>query len=236
LEDLQKTLSAEPEAQAHGVADALLLAVAEESGGTERARAVAQAYLARKDAWAAPHRVDDGAIWVDPVPAMLAALARSGAMPQAQLEARRADWLREWRAKTSDAYIGYLWIAGWARTVSTRADALTALDARKDFPILPPFTPVSDAAAYVGGAYALAGRREEAIASLRAGRASCTQLEWPVEHMRGVLALGEALEDSVDTAGACDAYGEVIARWGGAKPRSSTADRARARAKKLGCK
>ena len=236
IEELQKMLASEPEAQTHGLADGLLLAVAEESGGADRARSVAQAYLARKDAWAAPHRVDDGVIWSDPVPPMMLALARSGAITTTELGTRRTQWLHEWRGKTHDAYIGYLWIAGWARTVSTPAEARAALDARKDFPALPPFAPVSVASSYVGETYALAGEQAKAIATLQAARASCTELEFPVEHVRGVFSLGQVLEDAGETARACDAYSEVVARWGAAKPRSLTAERAKARMKKLACR
>jgi hypothetical protein len=49
------------------------------------------------------------------------------------------------------------------------------------------------------------------------------------------LYLGELDEQAGDTASACAHYAKVLARWGGAKPRSVTADEARSRAKKLGC-
>jgi hypothetical protein len=47
--------------------------------------------------------------------------------------------------------------------------------------------------------------------------------------------LGEALEQTGDKAGACEAYGVVLDRWDHAKPRSVTVDKARARVKALGC-
>jgi serine/threonine-protein kinase len=50
------------------------------------------------------------------------------------------------------------------------------------------------------------------------------------------LYFGEASEQKGDVAAACDAYAFVIARWGNAKPKSVSADEARARSKKLGCK
>jgi hypothetical protein len=40
--------------------------------------------------------------------------------------------------------------------------------------------------------------------------------------------LGAALEKTGDSAGARDAYGKLLARWGDAKPRSVFAERARA--------
>jgi hypothetical protein len=49
-------------------------------------------------------------------------------------------------------------------------------------------------------------------------------------NLRAALILGRAREAKGDTAGACEAYARVLSRWGSAKPRSVTADAARARA------
>jgi serine/threonine-protein kinase len=58
----------------------------------------------------------------------------------------------------------------------------------------------------------------------------------PMEHTRGHLYLGEALEAKGDHDGACAAYKVVRDRWGSAKPASSTGQLATRRSAALGCK
>jgi serine/threonine-protein kinase len=53
--------------------------------------------------------------------------------------------------------------------------------------------------------------------------------------MRAHLHLGDALASKGDTASACAAYRVVLDRWGSARPRSVTADQARAHAASLRC-
>jgi serine/threonine-protein kinase len=235
LDELEKQLASEPGAQAHSESQALLLRLAEESGQNDRVRAVATSYLARKDAWAPPHRVDEVSMFLDPVPEMLGALARVGAIDEGQLARQRADWIAAWRAKTSAAYLGYLWIAGWAVSTSTREQAEAALRAQPEFGAFPRFVPTFPAGVLVGHTFRLAGRTEDAIAALRRGVASCTVLGEGMRTTHGFFDLGGALESAGDTAGACAAYGAVLARWGHAKPRSVTADHARAQWNALGC-
>jgi serine/threonine-protein kinase len=89
--------------------------------------------------------------------------------------------------------------------------------------------------AEVGRVYLMAGRPEEAVPYLRRAAASCTAFAAPVDQTRARLHLGMALEQTNDRDGACSAYRKVLDRWGHAKPRSVTADEARAHATKLGC-
>jgi serine/threonine-protein kinase len=235
LKDGEQALAGEPGAQAHALAHTLLARIAEETGKPERARAVAQAYLARKDAWAPSHRVDNVSIFLDPVPEMLGILGRTGGASPAQLEERRSSWLAAWRAKTSAAYLGDLWIAGWAAPASSREQGVAAVDALASFGSIPPFVPNLPAEALVGHAYLLADRLDDAIVALRHGTATCTVLFDPFGHTRGWLDLGAALETKGDRAGACDAYRVVVDRWGHAKPRSLSAEHARARTAAIGC-
>jgi eukaryotic-like serine/threonine-protein kinase len=58
----------------------------------------------------------------------------------------------------------------------------------------------------------------------------------PPWHVFAALHLAEAREASGDDPGACEAYRAVLDRWGGAKPRSMTAEAARARVRALACK
>jgi serine/threonine-protein kinase len=233
---LEQSLASEPGAQAHAEPSALLLRIAEETGRTDRAREIAEGFLARRDAWAAPHRVDDVSIFLDPVPEMLGALSRAGALSAAQLEERRREWLRTWSAKTAGPYRGLLWIAGWAVPTTTAQQAGDALSALAEYGGLPAFTPTVPAIAYAGRVYRLAGRTGEAVEALRRGVATCTLLGEPIAHTRASLDLGLALEAQGDRAGACAAYKVPVARWGHAKPRSVTAEQARAHAAALGCR
>ena len=122
LRALEAVLASEPGAQVHAEAQAMLVRIAEETGKSDQAREIATAYLARKDAWAPAHRVDDVAILMDPVPTMLGALARAGALSPAQRATQRGEWLGAWQAKTSAAFLGVLWISrlGHARGVARR--------------------------------------------------------------------------------------------------------------------
>jgi serine/threonine-protein kinase len=235
LQTLEGLLAAEPGAQAHAESQAILVRIAEETGRTDQARNIAAAYLARKDAWAPPHRVDDVSILLDPVPTMLGALARAGALSREQRASQRADWLNAWRAKTSDAYLGNLWVSAWGLPAGSHDDGVEAVAALAGLGGPPVFAPTVPAQSSVGRAYLLAGRADEALAPLRAGAATCTVLVEGIANTRGWHDLGAALEASGDRPGACQAYGVVLSRWGHGRPRSVTADDARARSRALGC-
>ncbi|HEY8089224.1 MAG TPA: protein kinase, partial [Polyangiaceae bacterium] len=236
LREVEKALSAEAGAQAHAESHALLARIAEETGHPEKARAVADAFLARKDAWAPSHRVDNVSIFLDPIPEMLGVLVRVGAITAAQRDERRASWLEAWRAKTSAAYQGDLWITAWAASASSRADGEAALAALPAFGGVAPFTPDVPADAFVGHAYLLARRTDEAVARLHRGAKACTLLADPFGTIHGFADLGAAEEARGAKAEACDAYRSVLDRWGHARPRSITAERARDRMTALGCR
>ena len=235
LHDLEKLLAAEPGAQVHAESQATLLRIAQETGSVDHARAVAESYLARKDAWSPPHRVDDVSIFLDPVPMMLGALASAGAIPAGQVDSQRDDWLRARRAKTGTGYLGDLWVAAWAIPANTRDQAVAALAALPQFGGLPAFTPTMSGIGYAGHVYLLADRLDEAVAALRSGATSCTVLAEGIPNTHAWMELGTALEAKGDHDGACDAYRVVLSRWGHAKPRSITADAARAHSSALGC-
>ena len=236
LDDVEKLLANEPGAQAHADSHALQSRIAEETGHPERARAIAEAFLARKDAWAPSHRVDNVSIFLDPIPEMIGVLSRAGALTPAQRDERRGAWLDAWRSKTAEAYRGYLWIAAWASPSSTREEGLAAVAALPSFGGVPAFTPNLPALSLVGHAYLLGDRADDAVTALRQGNASCTQLSEAILSTRGWLDLGAALEAKGDRLGACDSYRVVLDRWGKAKPRSVTAEKARARSTALACK
>jgi serine/threonine-protein kinase len=118
----------------------------------------------------------------------------------------------------------------------TAEEARAALDALPEYaPIATSFDTESIQDAVIGHTYVLAGRWAEALPFLQRAVANCDVFFAPLAHTRATLELGAVLETKGDERGACDAYSKVLARWGGAKPRSVTADKARARVKALAC-
>jgi len=80
---------------------------------------------------------------------------------------------------------------------------------------------------------ALAGKSQEAIAALRIATRACEDLFDIPTHIQAHLYMGMAQENTGDMAGARSAYQQVLDRWGSARPRSTTADEARARLARL---
>jgi eukaryotic-like serine/threonine-protein kinase len=96
-----------------------------------------------------------------------------------------------------------------------------------------------------GSAFALGGDPQRAVPLLKAATDWCGpsphhqeifQIFWLLLQLRHRLALSEALEQTGDRDGACAQYAAILTRWGNAKPRSVTADEARAHAKALSCR
>jgi serine/threonine-protein kinase len=199
----------------------------EETGREARAAQVADEYLRKRAGW------QPMGSW-SPRPLFFAAAARGGLRTEAERHADLDAWLREW--KTDPAYLPQRWIHGYAFPARTKDDAVAALAAAPD--------PVPRVAYHssrragldaVGRVYVLAGRAADGLPSLRAAAASCSALGAAIDHTHAELELGQALEATGDTAGACTAYGVVLARWGSAKPPSVSADIARARSRALPC-
>ena len=86
-----------------------------------------------------------------------------------------------------------------------------------------------------GRARWLAGDEDGAAADLEAAARFCLGEGDPFAPARAALLLGEIRESQNNQPAACAAYARVLARWGNARPRSITADKARARSKALGC-
>lgn len=134
---------------------------------------------------------------------------------------------------------GGVWAVTFGAGVTDGASAVAALEELPRFGMGGKFGYVRGVServdALAGHVFLLAGRFEEAIAHLKAATRRCMVLEYPFEHTQAHLWLGQALEQTKDRDGACAAYGVVLSRWGSAKPRSISAEQARARARALGC-
>jgi serine/threonine-protein kinase len=234
--EVEQTIAVEPGALAHAETHALLVQIEREIGKGAEAQQFANAFINRKDAWSTPHRVDDRAIWEDPLPLMLGALVHTGGMTPADFESKRTEWMRTWEAKTSDAYVPYLWIYGWALPAETADDARAAMSALPKYGALPAFNPTSLGRAHIGKVRLYAGDAEGARVDLAHATASCMALFQPIAHTRASMHLGMALEAKGDKAGACAAYRRVVERWKGAKPRSVTLEQTKKRQAALGCR
>jgi hypothetical protein len=219
----------------HAGPTALLIGLYRETDRLGLAQKAADHFLRQSDVWSTPHLADDLVISVEAVPLALATLRDAGALSAAAFENGRREWLERWRAKAAGIYARYLWIYGYAWPAETPDQAATALAALPQYAPVPEFSPQAVGAIFVGRTYLLAGRVDEAVATLRRATAACTAFQQPVEHTRGLFDLGTAFEAQHDTPGACAAYRAVLARWADAKPRSLTASKARARLAVLKC-
>jgi serine/threonine-protein kinase len=206
-----------------------------ESGRLAEAAQVAADFLGRQDAWVAEATSDDYAMLRDPTPRLLLIERRAGLITGAEFETRRAAWLATWERSTVPSSRPFLWLHAYATAVETSQDAERALAELPAFGSVPTFTPYFPGDAYVGTTYLRAGHVAEALPYLERAAHGCGALESPIEHTRAQLALGEALASNGRHDEACAAWNVVRSRWGMARPRSVTAEDARARAAAEGC-
>jgi serine/threonine-protein kinase len=207
-----------------------------ESGRPVEAARRARDFLDREDAWVAEPRADDFAMLRDPTPRLLLAERRGGLLSAADFEARRAAWVAAWEQKVPAAMRPFVWLHGFATAIETREDAERALAEQPAYGPIPTFTPYMLGDAYVGRAFFLAGRTAEALPYLERAARSCLAVESPFEHTQIQLTLGQALARVGRHDEACAAYGVVQSRWGAARPRSVTAEKARALSAAEGCR
>ncbi|AUX32122.1 MULTISPECIES: serine/threonine-protein kinase [Sorangium] len=167
-------------------------------------------------------------------PDLLRVLLHAGGISRATFEAKQAAHLSLSSAPGAPEHVLSLLTKAHARWIQGFEEAA------EEAPALPIAALTSDQIgpelhADIGAVYHLAGMPHHAIPALRKAVATCDMLDWPVRYVRSFWFLGQALERTGDTPGACRAYASVIERWGGASPPSSTAARARERSRALGC-
>ena len=222
--------------QLHGAAALDLANVLEEVGRSAEAAKVAGDFLDQRDAWEPDPRAEDGALGYDTTPMLLRIALHGGRLSAAEVTTRRDTWLASWQARLTPVSRNFLWLYGFARVVETPEDARAALDVLPTYGPLPPYRPWTLVDADVGRTYLLAGRVSEALDWIERATHKCLVLHYPIDHIRSYLLLGQAREAAGDKPGACVSYQMVLDRWGQAKPRSVTAERARARIQALDCK
>jgi serine/threonine-protein kinase len=199
-----------------------LVEAATETGDTRTAANVAADYLSRRSAWrGACSRCEA---------VMLGAAARGG-----RLDGREA-FRRIAAAFAATTATGVppanAWSQTYAYAVQTPSEATAAIAKLDELDAGVP-TSFRGAAAR---ALFLGGRGEQARAELESTIRGCsTVFGYAMNWVHGQLYLGELDERDGNTEGACAHYAKVLERWGHAKPRSVTADEARAHAAKLHC-
>jgi serine/threonine-protein kinase len=210
---------------------AQLASILFETGDVQGAGRIAEDFVQRMKGWTS-------ARGEDPTLPFLEYLYRSGRIDKAELDKRRREWLTRAEEKETATerrrMAPFRWAMAYAGFAETMEEAKEALATQEDFLPLPPESRQSIAfGANVGKAYALAGRFEEALPFLERATRSCRALEQPQLHTRAHYFLGLAYEGLGRIEDARRAYGVVVERWGGAKPRSITAERAQERLKQL---
>ena len=220
----------------HSFVAKLLTQVLLETGRKEEAGDVLKSFLDRRNAWEPNPSAEDAAMSMDATPFLLFAAAEAETLSTEERIQHRDAWLRDWNLRATPVARNYLWMHAHATTAYSPEEAKQALEVlRKQGPV-PPFRPQTLADAYVGRVYLLAGHMDEALKWLGQATQSCSTLRFPFEQTRAYLWLGQAKESKGDTKGACGAYQVVLDRWGHAKPKSVSADQARARVSALGCR
>jgi serine/threonine-protein kinase len=147
-----------------------------------------------------------------------------------------ASALERFRARYADVLAAHHTLA-WAVECAAATDVPTARAAAEHEPSVVAqgeLLNFEEGRAFIGIALARAGQHARAVPWLRRAASSCRG--WSMKrYVDAHRWLGESLEATGDVKGACDAYGFVVRRWGTAKPRSVTAERAKERARALRC-
>jgi serine/threonine-protein kinase len=173
----------------------------------------------------------------DPMPQMLARAHAGGAMPDADFLAQRDAWFASWRARLDDEAWKTAGPVVWAMAFAYPSSPEDARAAVLRLSSIGPPPPIANRQFWtndgpIGELLQAGGRLDDALPRLQAEAGRCT---YDMSRVQAQLGLGQALEARGDKPGACASYAQVLARWGRAKPRSVTADEARARSRALGC-
>lgn len=219
---------AKPELMIHSGPQHQLALLAFEGGDVAGAGKIAADFLSIAPAMTPDPQGEDPTIWA------FEYLFRSGRLKEEDLVAKRKAWLESQEARRTAEdkrrRAPFRWAqayAGFAETLEEAKEALAVLPEYLPFPPDSRHTPPFDAD--VGKAFALAGRYDEAVPLLTNVTRACIGLGSPQLQTRAFYFLGVALEGKGDVEGARAAYQTVVDRWGAAKPRSVTAEKARAR-------
>jgi hypothetical protein len=165
-----------------------------------------------------------------------ATMRAGGKIDDKALDLARTGYLYRLSTRSPPAPPGDRWLAGWAIVASVFEDAdeaKHAVAALSDLGPPPPFEQFYAPA--VGRTFELAARLDEAVPHLERSVNACFSFDAPRDVRRASYFLGLAYEAKGDKTAACKSYADLLAHWGNAKPKSVTADLARARFSELKC-
>jgi hypothetical protein len=207
--------------------------VAEETADSARVRrevraaiAARQTAVARRDGFS---DVEDGAL--------LALALRAHVITQPEADALISGWCRDasFLGEQANGYQRILRVSSSTTPDEARA-ALAALPEKLLHESAIEVALNATRKGLLGHVMLLAGEIDAGIPWLeRAAHVCFTRSGDPfvVQHAR--LELAQALEQKNDVEGACKEYDRIVAQWGHARPRSLTAERAKARLTALHC-
>lgn len=214
-----------------------LAEVLTETGDVAGAGAVATDALQRRAAWVPePFLVYPG---MDREMALYAAQRDAGQIDDDALAAARSEWVAARRAESGTRNPREIWLGAWEATVRSESDAKAAIAALLEHGLTVDYLQVPDldprSQRWKGSISRLAGSPESAMPVLDNAAGACWVLFAPAAVVQAHLERGLAQEALGRKDAACVDYAWVIDRWGTAKPRSVTADAARAGVARLGC-
>jgi len=233
--ELEQRVADEAGMSGHARAAYSLAQVELEMGHDADAARTAQGYFDRLPTWMSEAVLDDTSILPDPTPLMAAILLHTGHSTAAEAESRRDAWLAQTSASAPPFFQRYMWFPAYALPARSADEAALALSVLEAYEPLPAKQFYSMPEALAGKVYLLANKPAEALPRLERGANVCSALDEPILQTQAQQDLGVAREAAGNKPGACAAYRVVLARWGDARPRSVTAEKARARVKALGC-
>jgi serine/threonine-protein kinase len=197
-----------------------------ETGRSTQAAHLAALYLRQRAAW-------PGASAETLIAAQSVELA-AGAISRPKFDELRDQWL----AQNPNEQASNRWIEAFAVPAQTHDDGVAALAAKPDVqPLVNALNLEPYRAEPIGRVYVLAGQLDDGEPFLSEASAACGVIDGraAIFSTWASLRLGQVLEARGDKAGACSAYGRVVARWGKASPSSRTAAMAAARRRVLSC-
>lgn len=214
-----------------------LAEVLAETGDVAGAGDVATDALQRRAAWVAePFLVFPG---MDREMALYAAQRDAGQIDDDALAAARSEWVAARRAESGTRNPREIWLGAWEATVRSESDAKAAIAALPEHGLTVDYLQVPDldprSQRWKGSISRLAGSPEGAMPVLDNAAGACWVLFAPAAVVQAHLERGLAQEALGHKDAACVDYAWVIDRWGGAKPRSITAEAAREGQARLGC-
>jgi tetratricopeptide (TPR) repeat protein len=229
----ENALKADADVLEHAGPEILLAHLAFEAGDTAGAADIADAFEKRMKGYSQRITGMDPSLDFDEL------LYRGNRITKAELDTRRAAWLSRMEGKESQREkqrrSGVRWANVYAGFAETLEEANEALGKQNDFMPMPPDARAPlEFAASTGKAYALAGKADDAIPYLERVTRSCSALKNPALVTRAFYFLGLAYETKGNLEEAKKAYKAVVDRWGSAKPKSTTADKAKAQLARLG--